>query len=81
MHNEGIFSSDFGAHIVGKDGLPTQVHLDRHEFYHGYLYGEGIHAHMHIILYVFECSESRKVARDVCMCWVGGGGWGGGLSL
>ena len=45
MHNDGIFSSDFGAHIVGKDGLPTQVHLDRHEFYHGYLHGEGSHAY------------------------------------
>ena len=40
VHNDGIFSSDFGAHIVGKDGQPRQVHLDKHEFYHGHVHGE-----------------------------------------
>ena len=74
MHNDGIFSSDFGAHIVGKDGLPTQVHLDRHEFYHGYLYGEGIHAHMHT--YLNAQSREKWLGMYVCVGW---GGWIGEL--
>ena len=73
VHNDGIFSSDFGAHIVGKDGLPTQVHLDRHEFYHGYLHGEDSHAYMHTQMLTHTRQKSRLVTRDVCMyVWEGG---------
>ena len=68
VHNDGIFSSDFGAHTVGKDGLPTQVHLDRHEFYHGYLHGEGSHAYSN----AHTRQKLRIVTRNVCMYWGGG---------
>ena len=48
VHNDGIFSSNFGALVVGKDGWSRQVHLDKEEFYHGRLHGEGTtHTHTH----------------------------------
>ncbi len=75
MHNDGIFSSDFGAHTVGKDGQPMEVHLDKHEFYHGYLHGEGtLNSHNNIS----ECSHASRVENSGwgCVCV-----WGGELSL
>ena len=52
VHNDGIFSRDFGAHIVGRDGQPRKVHLDKHEFYHGHLHGEGTHSYVSIYMYM-----------------------------
>ena len=46
VHNDVIFSNDFGAHVVGKDGRSREVHLDKEEFYHGHLHGEGTHTQM-----------------------------------
>ena len=69
MHNDGIFSRDFGAHIVGKDGQPRQVHLDKHEFYHGHLHGEGTHTKSRAYTNPLTCTrqEWRKPIE---------GGWG-----
>ena len=33
--------------MVGEDGQLRQVHLDKEEFYHGYLHGEPQHTHTH----------------------------------
>ena len=38
--NSRLFSRDFGAHVVGEDGEPRAVHLNREEFYHGHIPGE-----------------------------------------
>ena len=71
VHNDRIFSSDFGAHIVGKDGQPRQVHLDKREFYHGYLHGEGTkhytfnnYMHTQTLMLIKSGESPLKVSGD-----------------